>query len=72
MTDAEKIAAFDNIATMMINQWGDGRYGWYLPSPGGGPTFETHAEALADFIKYAERVAPQQIAKQERKRKELK
>ncbi len=56
MTDPEKIAAFDFLAVALVNQFSDGRYGWWNPTPCGGKSCDTPDEALADLIVWAERM----------------
>ena len=70
-TEYEKAEAYDAIIKLMINQYRDGRYGFVLPSPGGGATWPTREEAIQDLIAYAERVGPQVQAKIERLNNEL-
>ena len=56
MSDAEKIAAFDSIALAMTNQWHDGKWSWWCPSPCGGSMFDAREEAVVDFIEWAKRI----------------
>ncbi len=55
MTDAEKIAAFDDLSTALTNQWYCGKWSWWNPTPacGTGNKRETQAEAVADLITWA-------------------
>lgn len=55
MTDAEKIAAFDNLAVALTNCWWDGSWCWWNPTPacGTGSRRATQDEALADLVAWA-------------------
>lgn len=53
MTDADKAAMFDALAEALTNRWQDGSWSWWCPTPCGGPTRETRAEAVADLVKWA-------------------
>jgi hypothetical protein len=55
MTDQEKIAAFDAIATAFTNRWSDGQWSWWNPNPACGTATmrATQSEALDDMIAFA-------------------
>lgn len=58
MTDAEKIAAFDALAASMTNRFADGLWSWWCPTPCGGETkYASQPEAVADLVRWAERMA---------------
>lgn len=58
MTDAEKAAAFDALSVALTNQFSDGLWSWYCPTPCGGEAkFATQPEAVADLVRWAERMA---------------
>ncbi len=62
MTDAEKIAAFNDLADAMTNQYWDGRWAWWCPTMAGGVETmrATMEEAVADLVAWAKRKAPKQ------------
>ena len=70
MSDAEKVAAFDLLATCLTNRWHDGSWTWWCPDPAGsqGTKRATQAEALADLIEWARETAPKWAAKNARMR----
>ncbi len=57
MTTDEKAAAFDTLARAMTGQWSNGRWRWLCPTPCGGPQWDTEAEAVADLVAWAQRIA---------------
>jgi hypothetical protein len=63
MTDAEKAAAFDRLADALTNRFHDGRWSWFCPTPCGGKSVATKAEAVADLITWAERTGPRVVRK---------
>ncbi len=53
MTTEEKAAAFDLVAVALTNDWSDGTWSWWCPSPPGGPHRATREEAVADLVAWA-------------------
>ncbi len=57
MTTEEKAAAFDTLARAMTSQLYDGKWRWICPTPCGGHGHATEAEAVADLVAWATRIA---------------
>lgn len=58
MSDAEKIAAFDLLSVALLNQWHDGTWTWWCPTPCGGlEPRATREEAGADLVAWAKKTA---------------
>lgn len=58
MTDAEKAVAFDLISAALVNQWHDGRWTWWCPTPCGElEPRATKGEAVADLVAWAGKMA---------------
>jgi len=62
MTDAEKIAAFDDLAEALTNRWHDGSWSWWCPTPAGSTEkpVATQQEAVSDLVAWAKRKALKQ------------
>jgi hypothetical protein len=57
VSDAEKAAAFDDLAEALTNQWHDGLWSWWCYTMCGGPKRATQVEAIADLIEWGKRMA---------------
>ena len=62
MTTEEKVAAFDDLALAMTNQWASGHWTWFCPSPCGGADTPrcSREEAVADLVAWAQRTKKRQ------------
>ena len=56
MTTEEKAAAFDNLALSLTNEWHDGTWSWWCPTPSGGVPRASREEAMADLVAWAKKM----------------
>ena len=63
MTLDARIAALDTLTQALTNQWHDGRWSWWNPSPCGGSMFPTRQEAIDDLLAWSQRIVKKQRTK---------